>query len=110
MLNKIKIIFSSFTLLALHFIVVSAFLSEVIPEIYYFESFVFSLLNILIGGVALYISYFAYFAYKRSRVVQMFVIAASFFVFGASFLIYVLSGPDFNFLGILKTVFSLAKD
>ncbi len=108
--KKIKLIFSPFSFLIAHFILIGLFFSENILNITYSDSFLYSLLNILVGGLALYISYFSYFAYKRSKIIQMFVVSISFFVIGASCLVYVLSGPDFYFLGILKIVFSLAKD
>ena len=109
MIKNIKLLIFFTVLVGTHFFALSLFLSNVIPLITYTDSFVYSLLLIFTGGIALYISYFSYFAYKRSKSIKMLVISLAFFIYGASYLVYTLSGPDFNFLGIFKTVFSLSQ-
>ena len=110
MQKHIKSIIFSAIFLCVHLTIIGGLMSGFFRDYSYDDSFVYSLLLIFTGGVALYISYFAYFAFKRSRNIQMFIFSASFFVYGVSYLIFTLSGPDFNFLGVFKTVFALSQN
>ncbi|MCX6799561.1 MAG: hypothetical protein NT091_00235 [Candidatus Falkowbacteria bacterium] len=110
MLKNLRYLLTSFSLVITHFVVLGLFLAGVIPNVSSRDPFIYSLLLTVVGGIALYISYFSFYVFRKTKGVQMLVISSGFFVLGASYLLFTLSGPDFNFLGIFKAVFSLAEN